>query len=88
VEWRFKARQVLGLGENLFWGLNIFDFIIRLKQIFLGPTKFGGHKQFGGHCPRMLPLAADLIQDEERQNTPVFRRLHAPKTETLFWFYT
>jgi len=50
------------VGGKSVLGLNIFDFIIRLKQIFLGPTKFGGHKQFGGHCPRMLPLAADLIQ--------------------------
>jgi len=38
-----------------------FGFTVRLKQIFLGVTKFGGHKRnLGVHCPECRPVATGL----------------------------
>jgi len=38
----------------------MFVFIIRIKQIFLGTKKFGGHKKFGVTAPECHPVATGL----------------------------
>jgi len=49
------------LGENTFLGGKIFVFIICLKQIFLGTTKFGEAQKFGGGTvPEYTPRATGL----------------------------
>ena len=51
------------VGHNIFLGGKIFAFTVCLKQIFLGATKFGGHKKnLGGPWPRMPLVATGLLQ--------------------------
>jgi len=55
---RFEAWR----GKMHFRGSRYLFLIIFLKQIFLGTRKFGGvQKIFGGHCPRMSPVATGLF---------------------------
>jgi len=51
---------------SIFLGGKTFAFVTSLKRIFLGTTKFGGQKVFGGHCSPMPPwLRACLPRREE-----------------------
>jgi len=55
--------QVLRFGDAkyIFMVENIFVFIVCFNKNILGTTKFGGHKNVGGHCPRTPPwLRASL----------------------------
>jgi len=39
-----------------FYGSKIFVFIICFNQIFMDPTKFGGHKKVWGELPPNTPI--------------------------------
>jgi len=52
--------QVLG-WQNIFLGGKIFVFIMCLKEIFLGPTKFWREQKFGGTGPKYTPVAMSLV---------------------------
>jgi len=51
------------VGENTFIGRQILVFIICLKHIFRGTTKFGGHKNILGELPpnALAPVATGLM---------------------------
>jgi len=48
-------------GAQYILGGQDFCFYYMLKTNFLGATKYGeAQKKFGGHCPRMPPVATGL----------------------------
>jgi len=67
--WALMSCQVLRLGgaKYIFKGARFF-FITYLKEIFLGPTTFGGTKNLGWNCLRMPPRGYGPADDTLTNN--------------------
>jgi len=60
--WPQARSQALRFGvKNTFYGGKIFVFILCLKQIFMGTTKFGVAQKNGGTLPPNAPVTTGLL---------------------------